>query len=46
MPPRCPCPPLACASLQVMLVTFFGGSWCTPVETFIDFANVAVTVLE
>jgi hypothetical protein len=31
---------------QVLMVTFFGGSWCTPVDTCIDFANFQLTVLE
>lgn len=29
-----------------MLVTFFGGSWCTPTDTFMEFANFSLTVLE
>jgi len=29
-----------------MLVTFFGGSWVTPKDTFIDFASFSLTVLE
>jgi hypothetical protein len=32
--------------LQVMLVTFFGGAWTTPVDTAVDFANFSLTVLE
>ncbi|KAL4458953.1 hypothetical protein ABPG75_013818 [Micractinium tetrahymenae] len=31
---------------EVMLVTFFGGSWTTPVDMHIDFANFSLTVLE
>lgn len=31
---------------EVMLVTFFGGSWSTPIDTSIDFANFSITVLE
>ncbi len=37
--------PPGCA-VQAMLVTFFGGSWTTPVDTHIDFANFSLTVLE
>lgn len=36
----------ATALTTVLLVTFFGGSWSTPVDTAIDFANFNLTVLE
>jgi hypothetical protein len=34
------------SSLQALMVTFFGGSWVTPIDTCIDFANFSLTVLE
>lgn len=33
------------SALQAIISTFFGGSWATPVDTHIDFANFSLTVL-
>lgn len=38
-------PALPPARPQVLLNTFFGGSWVTPADTHIDFADFSVTVL-